>query len=316
VKYLTDLMTVLKGAKDVVTIGGGFIGVEFADEFRKRGLNVTIVELLPHCLQLAYDEEFCEMAERKLTERGVRIITSNRVEEILGDKKVEKVKLSGGETLKADLVLVGIGVAPNIELAKKAGLEIKERGGISVDEYMRTSDQDIFAVGDCSEKISFFTKKPSGLRLASIAAREARIAGVNVFGLKRKNTGMIGNFSTIIGDLGLGIVGLTEKAAKESGLDAVVGVAKAPDKHPGAMPACKSVKIKLVFDKSSKIILGGQVAGGATTAEIANILAPMIEKRITIDEVATLQYGTHPALTCSPVTYQIANAAEDAATKV
>jgi len=317
IPYLQGLMAALEKARDVVIIGGGFIGVEFADEFRKRGLNVTIVEILPHCLQLAYDEDFCVIAEKKLTERGVNLKTNNKAEEIIGDEsgKVKGVKLSSGETLKADLVLVGVGVRPNTELAVNAGLRIGEQRGIWVDEYMRTSDEDIFAAGDCAEKYSFFTKKPSALRLASIAAREARIAGVNVFGLRRKNPGVIGSFSTIIGDLALGVAGLTERQAKEIGFNFVTGSATVLDKHPGAMPECKEMRVKLLFEKASKVLIGGQVAGGPTTAEVTNILAALIEKKATAEEVAIFQYGTHPALTCSPINYQIAEAAEDALTK-
>jgi len=316
VEYLRQLLLKLETVKDVVIIGGGFIGVEFADEFRKRGLNVSIVELLPHCLQLAFDEEYCVMAEEKLRERGVRVITNNKAEEIIGKNgKVEGVRLASGEELKADIVFIGIGVRPETTLAQEAGLKIGEMRGIWVNEYMQTSDEDIFAAGDCAEKFSFFTTKPTGLRLASIAAREARIVGVNVYGLRRKNVGVIGSFATIIGDLGLGVAGLTEKAAKDAGFDIVIGTATVPDKHPGAMPNCKTLKVKLVFDRNTKAIIGGEVAGGSTTAELTNIISTMIERKMTMDEVATFQYGTHPAFTCSPVTYPIAFAAEDAIQK-
>lgn len=316
VEYLRQLLLKLETVKDVVIIGGGFIGVEFADEFRKRGLNVSIVELLPHCLQLAFDEEYCVMAEEKLRERGVRVITNNKAEEIIGKNgKVEGVRLASGEELKADIVFIGIGVRPETTLAQEAGLKIGEMRGIWVNEYMQTSDEDIFAAGDCAEKFSFFTNKPTGLRLASIAAREARIVGVNVYGLRRKNVGVIGSFATIIGDLGLGVAGLTEKAAKDAGFDVVIGTATVPDKHPGAMPNCKTLKVKLVFDRNTKAIIGGEVAGGSTTAELTNIISTMIERKMTMDEVATFQYGTHPAFTCSPVTYPIAFAAEDAIQK-
>ena len=314
--YLNDVLTRLGKVKDVVIIGGGFIGVEFADEFRKRGLNVTIVELLPRCLQLVFDEEYCIMAEEKLRERGVHVITKTRAEEITGNGKVEKVRLSSGEEIKADIVLIGIGVRANTILAQDAGLKIGEQKGIWVNEYMQTTDEDIFAAGDCAEKFSFFTGKPTGLKLASIACREARIAGVNIFGLKRKNPGVIGSFSTIIGDLGLGAAGLVEKAAKENGFDVITGQAVGMDKHPSAMPECRELKIKLIFDRKSGVVLGGEIAGGTTTAELTNIVSLMIERKMTMDEIATFQYGTHPAFTCSPVGYPIANAAEDAIVKM
>lgn len=316
VDYLSGLLRKLDEVKNVIVIGGGFIGIEFADEFRKRDLSVSIVELLPHCLQLVFDEEFCIRAESKLSERGIRIITNARAEAIVGEKRSEGVQLANGEKLEADMVFVGVGVRPSIGLAQDAGLEIGESGGIWTDEYGRTSDENIFAIGDCAEKRSYFTKKPSALKLASAATREARIVGANVFGLKRRNEGIIGAFATAIGDLGLGMAGLTESEARKAGFDIVVGEATCSDKHPAAMPDAKELQMKLVFEKASGEILGGQICGGSSVGEIANILAALIQNRMKVHEIVTFQLGTHPALTPSPIVYPIADAAEAAVAKL
>ena len=315
--YLGKVQQVLNEAKDIVIIGGGFIGVEMADECKKMtGANISIVEILPHCLLLALDEEFCSMAEEKLTERGIKVIANNGVAAILGNGKVQSVELQNGDRLKADAVIVGIGSAPNTELAAKAGLRIGETKAIWVDEHMMTSDDSIFACGDCAEKYSFFTKKPSGLRLASIATFEARIAGANVFGLRRKNPGVIGVFSTIVGSFALSSAGLTEKAAKQLGFDVVTGEAAAPDRHPGSMPEAKQLKVKLIFNKGTGKLIGGEAWGGITTGEVANVIAMAIQNGMTAEQVALFQMGTHPALTCSPIAYPIVNAAEMAVTKL
>ena len=315
--YLGKVQQVLNEAKDIVIIGGGFIGVEMADECKKMtGANISIVEILPHCLLLALDEGFCSMAEEKLTERGIRVIANNGVHAILGNGKVQSVELQNGDRLKADAVIVGIGSAPNTELAAKAGLRIGETKAIWVDEHMMTSDDSIFACGDCAEKYSFFTKKPSGLRLASIATFEARIAGANVFGLRRKNPGVIGVFSTIVGSFALSSAGLTEKAAKQLGFDVVTGEAAAPDRHPGSMPEAKQLKVKLIFNKGTGKLIGGEAWGGITTGEVANVIAMAIQNGMTAEQVALFQMGTHPALTCSPIAYPIVNAAEMAVTKL
>ncbi len=316
VDYLNRLSKALDGVEDVVVIGGGFIGVEFSDQFRKRGLNVTIIEMLPHCLQLVFDEDFCIMAEDKIKELGIDIMTNSKVKAIIGEKAVEGVELEGGEKIKADIVFLGIGVIPNILLAEKAGIKIGETRAIWVDEYGRTSDEDIFAIGDCAEKKSFFTKKPSALRLASIATHEARIAGANLFELKRKNEGAIGTFATVIGDFALGMSGLSERMAKDAGFDVVVGEASGPDKHPPAMPDTKQIRMRLIFEKTSGKILGGQFCGGSSSGEIANILAALIQKRMVVDDIVTFQMGTHPVLTPSPGVYPIVNAAEDATVKL
>ncbi len=316
VDYLTELQRTLQEAQDLIVIGGGFIGVEFADECRKSGLNVTIVELLPHCLQLVCTEDLCVRAEEKLREAGIRVITANAVKSILGDGKVESVELSDGERLKADVVIIGIGVTPNTELAREAGLEIGEQRGIKVDEYMRTADPDIFAIGDCAEKFSFFTSKPVGLRLASIATAEARIAATNLFEPRRKNRGAMGVFSTKIGDLAMAVAGLHERAAAEAGFDIITGESAAVDKHPGSMPGAAQLSVRLVFERQSGRLLGGETCGGSTAGEMVNILAALISQGVTAEDVVFLQVGTHPALTASPLAYQLVTAAEQALARV
>jgi NADPH-dependent 2,4-dienoyl-CoA reductase/sulfur reductase-like enzyme len=316
VDYLNHMLSVAEKAKDVVVIGGGFIGLEFGDEFRKKGLNVTIVEVLPHCLQLVFDEDFCTVAETRLTDRGIGLRLGDRVEAIQGNGKVTGVKLASGEELKADMVFMCAGVRPNTALAQNAGLQIGETRAIYVDEYGRTSDKDIFAAGDCAEKRSFFTKKPSALKLASIAVQEARIVGANLFELKRRNEGVIGTFATIIGDAGVGMSGLTETAARDAGFDIVTSEAKTPDKHPGSLPGATEVRLKLVFESATHQILGGQVCGGATVGELVNVLAALIQNRMRAEDVATFQYGTHPFFTPSPIPYPVANAAEVALSKM
>jgi len=317
IAYLKKLLKALDEAKDVVIIGGGFIGLEFADECKKRGnLNVTVVELLPHCLLLACDEEFCTLVEKKLQERGINILANRRAKALIGDGKVQYVELENGQKIRADVVILGIGVTPNIELAQKAGLEVIEGGGIYVDEFMRTSDNDIFAAGDCTQKRCFFTGRPSFLRLASIGTMEARVAGANLFGLQRRSECPVGVFGTVIGDLAIGSAGMTERSAREAGFNVVTGMAKAPDKHPASIPGTKELGVKLVFEKETGILLGGQVWGGITAGLMANFIGALIQKKMRADEIVVFQVGTHPMLTASPIAHQIQNAAEIALAKM
>jgi NADPH-dependent 2,4-dienoyl-CoA reductase/sulfur reductase-like enzyme len=312
VAYLKNMLEVIKGARDIVVIGGGFIGVEFADECKKnRDCNVTIVEILPHCLQLAFDEEFCLEAENILTERGIKLLCNTRVEAILGDGRVSGVKLASGEELKADVVIVGVGARPNTELAAKAGLQLGPTKAISVDRGMRTiTDADIFACGDCAQKYSPFTGKVSRLMLASIASVEARIAAANLFEMCYSSPGVIGVFSTMIGERAFGCVGLTEAMAKEEGYNVAIGQSITPDRHPGSMPGATSTKVKLIFCRGAGLLLGGEVSGGRSTGEIANIISACIQYRMTAHELSLFQMGTHPALTASPIVYPLVNAAE------
>jgi NADH oxidase (H2O2-forming) len=311
VEYLGELQQRIETVKDVVVIGGGFIGIEFADEINKTGdKTITVVEILPHCLALAYDEEFCVEMEKVVASRGVNIRTSSKVKEIAGDGKVEKVVLSDGDEIKADVVILGIGAVANVDLAKKAGLRIGLTGNIAVDRTMQTSDKSIYACGDCAEKISFFGGGPSPLKLASIATLEARIAGANLFGIRRENVGTVGVWSTSVGDHALATAGLTEEMARKRGYDVVAVTIKGPNRHPGVMPGAAMYQTKLVFERNSGVVLGGQVMGGPAAGEVINAISACVQNRMTAEQIAMFQIGTHPALTSSPIAYPIVNAAE------
>ena len=318
VEYLKTLLSAMDDVKDLVILGCGFIGVEFADECKKnRDINVTVVEMLDQCLQIAFGEEACrccQEVENYLLEKGINIVTGTKLVEVMGDDKVTGVKLSNGKAITADMLIVGIGVRPNVGLAERAGLAV-DKGGIIVDTTMRTSDPSIFACGDCTSKFSFFTGQPSGLRLASIAATEARIAGANLYEISRKNPGVVGVFSTALGNLTVAMAGMSEKGAKECGFDVVAGEAEAPDRHPGKMPGMSKMWVKLIFNKVNGELVGGVVRGGPSAGELINTVSACIQNRMRASDIATFQLGTHPAVTASPISYQLVNAAEMALKK-
>lgn len=309
--HLSLLHEQAKNAKNVVIIGGGFIGIEFADEIKKLGAaSVTVVEIAPRCLALAYDDEFCSEMEKHVSSRGITLRTGSRVTSVDGSGSVAAVVLSGGEAIPADLVIVGIGATPNAQLGKQAGLDMTEGGAIAVDRNMKTSNDNVFACGDCAAKVSFFGGKPSSLMLASIATVEARIAGANLFEIKRESIGTVGVWSTAVGDLAMGTAGLTTAAATQAGYAVVSATVECPNRHPGGMPGARVIRMKLVFEKSSSIMLGGQVMGDVAVGEVINTLSACIQKRMTAEDVAVFQTGTHPALTASPIAYPLVNAAE------
>jgi NADH oxidase (H2O2-forming) len=313
VEHLAHMQEKMKASKKVVVIGGGFIGVEMSDEMNKIGnLDVTICELLPHCLQLAFDQEFCTEAEKLLEERGVKIMADQKVTSIEGDGKVTGVKLADGRILPADMVIVGIGTVANVDLAKNANLRLGPTGSIWVDRTMRTIDEHIFSCGDCTEKFSFFGGKPSKLKLASIACSEARIAGANLFGSQRESVGTIGVFSSAIGDRSFAVAGLSENSAKQQGYEVITGTAEGPNRHPGSMPGMANQKVKLIFERRTKVLIGTQMMGDNAVGELINVASACIQHKMTIDDIACFQMGTHPALTASPVVYQFVNAAESA----
>ncbi|MGC8890159.1 MAG: FAD-dependent oxidoreductase [bacterium] len=317
--YLKNLVEEVKKVRDVLILGGGFIGVEFADEISKiRGLNVHLAEFLPHLLANSFDEELSILAEEKLKAKGVNVLTNTKVVEFLGDEKVDRVRFENGEELKIDLAILGIGAIPNAKLAEDAGLDLDKGRGIWVDEYMRTSDPDIFAIGDCASKRDFYTRRYIPVMLASTATAEARIAGANLYQLKvvRENKGTIAIYSTFIDGLVLGSAGLTENSAKKEGFEVIISTVEGVDKHPGSLPNANKIKVKLIFAKNSGVLLGGQIAGGISFAELINLIGVAIQKRMTATELETLQMATHPYLTSAPTVYPIVIAAQEASNKI
>ncbi len=317
--YLKKLIEEVKKAKNVLILGGGFIGVELADEISKiKGLNVYLVEMLPEILANSFDPEFSKIAEEVLKLSDVKVLTNTRVEEVSGGEEVEKVLFSDGTTIDIDTLILGTGGIPNSKIASDAELILGRGKGIWVDEYMRTIDPDIFAVGDCAAKRDFYTHKEAPVMLASTATAEARIAGANLYKLKviRENKGTIEIYSTCIDGKALGSAGLTENTAKKEGFEIVVGNSEAVDKHPPTLTGASKIKAKLIFSKNSGIILGGQVAGGISCGEIINLIGVAIQKRMSFAELETLQMATHPLLTSAPTVYPIVLAAQDASSKM
>ncbi|HES58982.1 MAG TPA: pyridine nucleotide-disulfide oxidoreductase, partial [Caldithrix sp.] len=316
--YLDDMSQKLKKCKRIAVIGGGFIGVELSDELNKAGHEVTLIEILPHILGLAFDYDIAERVESVLKERGIKLKTGSGVKELLGDKQVDGVLLDNEETVNADAVILAMGYHPNSQLAQNAGLAISQDGYIKVDEYLRTEDPDIFAIGDCAEKRDFFTRKPSRTMLAATACAEARIAGMNLFKLSAVKTfiGTISIFSTAIGEWGFGVAGLTETTAKSEGFEYVTGTFEGMDKHPGTLPNAKKQTVKLVVGRESGIILGGELTGGLSIGELTNTLGFIIQNRMDLNSILTAQIGTHPLLTASPAAYPLLKAAGNAAMKI
>ncbi|NLI70170.1 MAG: FAD-dependent oxidoreductase [Firmicutes bacterium] len=312
--YLGKIFNELESARNVVVIGGGFIGVEFAEQIRKLGKDVTLVEMAEACLWQAFDREYTDDIESLMKDNGIKVMTGTRVKRILGDKSVEAVEIDGGEKIPADLVILGLGMRPNGLIGQEAGLEMNAKGAIVVDQYMRTSDPHIFAVGDCAEKKCFFTGKDVPLLLASTAAMEAKIAGSNAFQLRliRANKGTISTFSTKMFGKTFAAAGLTEARARQEGFCIMVGEFKTMDRHPGTLPDAQEVNIKLIFSRCSGIILGAQISGGNTVAEIINILSLAIQKDFTATELNTFQAATHPLVSPSPIAYPINAAAMNA----
>ena len=216
------------------------------------------------------------------------------------------------------MVLVSIGAKPATKLAQEAGLQVVENDSIWVDKYMRTTADDVFAVGDCALKRDFFTRKAVPVWLASTATAEARNAGTNIYGIRvlHQIPGTIAAFSTKIGGVCFASAGMTCRTCEKEGFRYVTATGAAPDRHPGALPGAGELKVKLVFADRSGIILGGQISGGPSVGELINMVALAIQKKVTVRELDMMQIATHPLLTPAPTVHPLINAAHQALAKL
>jgi len=313
--HSTKIREKAKKARNIIILGGGFIGAEFADEIARNGdSKVHLVEILPKILSTAFDDEFCHDAEKQLMGCGVIIHKERRVTAINGKNSVESVTLDNGDRLDADMIIVGVGGKPNVDLARKADLLITAGGSIWVDAYMRTKNKDIFAIGDCALKRDFFTRQEIPVWLASTATAEARIAGTNLYGVSvlRQIQGTISAFSTRLGNLSLASAGMISQTCKQEGFNVVTGQAEAPDRHPGFLPGASPLKVKLIFAQRSGVLLGGQVSGGLSVGELINTIAVGIQMGLNVRELDMMQIATHPLLTSAPTVHPLINAAHRA----
>jgi NADH oxidase (H2O2-forming) len=321
-KSMADVLALreeFQRCRSVVIVGGGFIGAEFADELADMdGIEVHLVEMMPDLLPVAFDSEFCDDVRLNLEKKGVVVHTGVMVTSLDGSDHVDSVVLDTGERLPADAVLVSIGARPSVELAVGAGLRLAANGSIWVDDYMRTSVDGIFAVGDCAEKRDFFTRKPAPVWLASTATAEARVAGTNLYGIRvlRQIPGTISAFSTQINGVAYASAGMTCRASEAEGFRYVCATAEAPDRHPGVLPGAMPMKVKLVFADRSGILLGGQASGGPSVGELINVIAVAIQKKVTVRELDMMQIATHPLLGPAPTVHPLINAAHAALAKM
>ena len=284
----------LEKAKNAVVIGAGAIGLEMAAAMKEKGLNVTVVELLPYVLPAALDGDTAKLVQEKLEEEGVRVIVGKGVEAIVGDEKVKGVMVAG-EEIPADIVIGATGVRADVELAKNAGIEIGPRRGIKTDFRMRTNVENIYAAGDCAENVHMITKQPAVAQLGTTAVRMGKIAGINAAGGYATFPGVLGSFVTRIFDLQVGATGLTEFMAKRSGMNVVTaslsGITRA-EYYPGH----KSIRVKLVFDAETRRLIGGQIVGGEEVTQRINVLSVAIQAGFTVTDIMKMDSCYAPPL--------------------
>lgn len=279
-----------KEPKEAVVIGGGFIGLEMVEALVHRGIKVHLLEMMPHVMSVM-DAEIAGFIEQEMLSYGVDIHTGKSVTGI----NSKQVKLNDGTVVNADMVLMSIGVRPTLQLAIDAGLEIGESGGLLVDEYLQTSDKNIYAAGDMVEIENRISGKRVRIPLAGPANRQGRIAAENILGGKHLYKGSMGTSILRVFKAVAGITGLSLKQARSLGLPAD-SIVVHKEHHVTYYPGAKPVTVKLVYNSETGEILGGQTAGYAGADRRLDVIATAIAGNLKVYDLSDADFAYSPPL--------------------
>lgn len=274
--------------RTAAVIGGGFIGLETAENLTRRGLKVTVVELDRQVLA-PLDPELAELVHAELRRNNVDLMLGTGLAKVLPDA----VELADGQTVPADLVVLAIGVRPETRLARQAGLALGTRGGIAVDEAMRTSDPRVYAVGDAVEKTDRLDGSAALVPLANTANRQGRLVADAIAGRPVRLTGRVGTAVVGVFDLTVAVTGWNEKRLKAAGRPFQV-VHTHPAAHAGYYPGATTMALKLMFDPDSGAILGAAGVGGDGVDKRIDVLATALRAGLAVEELADLELAYAP----------------------
>ncbi|TFH37198.1 MAG: pyridine nucleotide-disulfide oxidoreductase, partial [Dehalococcoidia bacterium] len=277
-----------------VVVGAGLIGMEAAEAFKARGLEVSVVEAFGHVLPALLDPDMSLHVEKELAEKSVHLYMGQRVLRLEGDEdgNVRRV-VTEQETIDADLVLLALGSRPNVALARDAGLAVGVTGGLTVNEYLQTSDPDIYAGGDCVENVHRVTGAKILAPMGSTANKHGRIIGTNVTGGHDTFPGVLGTAIVKVFDIAVARVGLSERESAEAGFTPVTSLAPGFD-HAGYYPGAQMITVKLVADSSTGSVLGGQILGRGEVAKRIDVLVTAISLNGTVEDLANLDLAYSP----------------------
>ena len=279
-----------KSPRSAVVIGGGFIGLEMVEALVKRGLNVHLIEMMPHVMSVM-DAETAGYIEQEMLSYGVNIQTGKSVTSITS----KSVKINDGTIIDADMVLMSIGVRPTLQLATEASLEIGESGGLLVNEYLQTSDEHIYAAGDMVEVENRVSGKRVRIPLAGPANRQGRIAAENMMGGKHAYKGAMGTSILRVFEAVAGITGLSLKQALAEGIPAKAVVVH-KEHHTAYYPGAENVSVMLVYNTETGAVLGGQTAGYKGGDRRLDVIASAIAGNLTIHDLADIDFSYSPPL--------------------
>lgn len=279
--------------KNAVVIGGGFIGLETAENLSEQGVDITLIELAPHILP-GFDEEIALYAQNYMKEKGINILTSEKATAVKGESKVEKV-ITDKREIEADLVIMSVGVRPNVELAKNMGVELGVTKAIKVNSNMQTNISGVYAVGDCVESINLITGKPAWYPMGSTANKMGRTAGININEGDDQDSlkGVLGTTVVKLFGLNAAKTGLSERAAKKEGFNTISVLVPGNDKAH-YYPGYRMIITKLIADKETHKILGAQVIGEGVVDKPIDIIATAITLGAKVEDLEKMDLAYAP----------------------
>lgn len=275
-----------------VVIGGGFIGIEMAENLRRLGTEVTLVEAAPQ-LMAPFDGDMAAFIHAEVRAAGVKLVLGGMVDGFESNGKSLGVRLKDGDTISCDMAVLAIGVAPDTALAKDAGFELGIKGSIVVNERMETSVPDVYAVGDAVQIKNFVTGKPALISLAGPANKQARIAADNICGKDSRYNGAQGSSVIKVFRLTAAATGINERTAKSEGIDADK-VILSPMNHAGYYPGGKIMTMKVVFEKGTYRLLGAQIVGFDGVDKRIDVLATAIRAGMKVTDLTELDLAYAP----------------------
>ena len=281
-----------KGVKQAVVVGAGFIGLELVENFVKRGIATTVVELQDQVLP-PFDKEMTTPIVETLLAKGVTVLLGQSADGFEEAPDDLVVRLKSGQRLPAQLVILGVGVRPENKLAVDAGLEVGPRGGIRVNDHLQTSDPNIYAVGDAIEVKDVVSGDPTQVPLAGPANRQGRIAADNVFGRSAKYRGTQGTAIVGVFDRTAAMTGASEKTLRRANRP-FRKVYVHPAHHAGYYPGAEAMTLKLLFDPESGRVLGAQAVGGAGVDKRIDVLAVAIQASMTVFDLEEMELAYAP----------------------
>jgi len=276
-----------------VVIGGGYIGLEAAESFHNLGIPVTVLEIAPTVLSRTMDPEMGELVAEQVRERGISVHTDMRVDRIVGqDGRVSAVE-AAGSVFPADIVVLGLGSAPNSALARASGIDIGPTGAVAVDDHQRTSAEDVYAAGDCTESINRISGAPINLQLGTVANKQGRVAGTNLGGGDASFPGVLATAITKVDDIEISRTGLTLAEADAAGFDAAAtGLRSSTGSH--YWPRSSQMRIRTVVDRKTGKLLGAQIVGGPGAAKRIDTFAAAMWAGLTAAELEYVDLAYSP----------------------